>query len=180
MYNSIIFISSSAVLFLIVSFMVKYKFKLFVIIVNMLFLCLTYYSVSQILGNPLPLDYSIPFYINSSVFDKGVTVKYFAPSFDGKSIYMLLSQNGTKFYKMKFDKTLINAMRKAQQEAAQGGDLEIILKRNLTPQKRSDNNENNNDGSTTFSLEIIKHGSKMVPKHPQGSYSDGAENFDVK
>ncbi len=180
MNNEIAFISGIAILFLIVSFMVKYKFKFYVILINVLFVCLTYYSISQILGNPLPLDYSIPFYINSSIFDKGVPVKYFAPSPDGKYIYMLLDYNGIKFYKMDFDKILMNAMRKAQQEAAQEGDSQIILKRGLTGHRKGDKNENQNDGSTRFSVEIINHGSHLVPKRPQGSYSDGSENFDVK
>jgi hypothetical protein len=121
--QSIIFIGVLYSLYLIISFMVKYKYKFFVVLLNIFFIAFCYIALSQMQGNSVPLDYKIPLFLNINELKNCLTIDYFTVSPDGKDIDLVIPYNGNnKLYSIKYNEKVINQMRAIQSASSGTGD----------------------------------------------------------
>ena len=113
-----------ALLFLVAT-LTKNKYTI-VVLMNIIFLGVSYYSGSRFLGIPKPLDMSIPLY-NHSLWENG-EVQLLSVFYDERGIWLLLNEEGEpRLYVKPYDQAFIDMLKKAIQEA-DGNVKSIVLR----------------------------------------------------
>ena len=110
-----------ASLFLVTTFFIRKHFVI-VVLLNLVFNTVGYISVSQFLGIPKPMDYSIPFY-NHNVWDSG-GVHLFGFYHDNDYIYLLVDEGTPRLYRVPYDDDFISELKAAIQAA--DGDIRRV------------------------------------------------------
>ena len=100
---------SLAVLFLVTTFFIGKKY-LFILLLNVLFLTISYVGISQFLGEPKPINANIPLYDHGEWTEDGVPL--LTMTYDDSNIWILVNEGKPRLYVMPYNAEFVAAIKK--------------------------------------------------------------------
>lgn len=101
-----------AVLFFVVSLTTNIRWKWLVVIINLIFVGVTYFSISSLLGRSKPLEYQVPGF--NHIVNKA-EIRY--AWWDQERIYLILTDDSdTLYWSMPYDQKFIDELMRALQK----------------------------------------------------------------